>query len=378
MHIHLNNAGAALPAPGVLKTQIEYLRYEALTGGYEAAEDFSSEIEDFYPALAQLLNTQPDHIAWAASATDAYARALSVFDWQKGDTIVTTQQDYVSNQLAFFSLRERFGVSIIRAAEKDSGGVDPQDMERLIDQYRPRLVAVTHIPTNSGLVQPVEQIGQICRAYNVFYLVDACQSAGQRHLDVQAIGCDFLTATMRKFLRGPRGAGFLYASDRMLHSEMTMLMPDLIGATWTGPDQWKQVNTAKKFEYFEYSPALKMGSAVAVRYLLSLDMAKVQQKIEQLSGLFRTELSRLPSIRVLDKGETLGGIVTCVHRDADSLALRTWLRTCGIHSSVSSFNSAVIDFTQKGVASALRLSPHYYNTEEEILRTVEVIGRFEG
>jgi selenocysteine lyase/cysteine desulfurase len=345
-------------------------------GGYEAADARAASIADFYPALAELLHTRPENIAWTASATDGYARALSTIAWKNGDVIVTTNNDYVSNQLAFFSLRERFGVQIIRAADLPTGGVDPADMERMIDLFRPILVAVTHIPTNSGLVQPIERIGQICRHYKILYLVDACQSAGQRILDVNAIGCDFLTATLRKYMRGPRGAGFMYASDRVLQPNQFMLLPDMIGADWTGIDSWKTNPTAKRFEYFEYSPAIKIGSAVATRYLLSQDQQWIQDRITHLGQVLRNRLSDIPDVRVLDHGTHLCGIVTAYHPAFQGYKIRDWLREQRVNTSVSTLNAAQIDFSRKGIDAALRLSVHYYNTEEELEQAVAFIDQF--
>lgn len=374
--IHLNNAGASLIPVPVQKAVQEYLAFEAETGGYEAADVRAASIADFYPALAELLHTRPENIAWTASATDGYARALSTIAWKNGDVIVTTNNDYVSNQLAFFSLRERFGVQIVRAADHPTGGVDPADLEKMVDMFRPVLVAVTHIPTNSGLVQPIERIGQICRHYKTLYLVDACQSAGQRILDVDAIGCDFLTATLRKYMRGPRGAGFMYASDRVLQPNQFMLLPDMIGADWTGIDSWKTNPTARRFEYFEHPPAIKIGSAVATRYLLSQDQQWVQDRTTHLGQVLRNRLSDIPGVRVLDHGTTLCGIVTAYHPAFQGCKVRDWLREQHVNTSVSTLNAAQIDFSRKGVEAALRLSAHYYNTEEEIEQAVAFIEQF--
>jgi selenocysteine lyase/cysteine desulfurase len=374
--IHLNNAGASLAPLAVQNAVKDYLDFEAATGGYEAADVKSVAIADYYHALAELLHTLPANIAWAASATDGYARALSFVDWKPGDILLTTNNDYVSNQLAFFSLRDRFGVQIIRARDLPQGGVNPADMARLIEQFRPKMVAVTHIPTNSGLVQPVEAIGKVCRSFNTLYLVDACQSAGQWVLDVTAIGCDFLTGTMRKFMRGPRGAGFMYVSDRVLHSPQTMLFPDMTGANWTGPDSWDNAPTAARFEYFEHSPAVKIGSAVAVRYLLSVGQAWVQERIQLLAAGLREQLREIPGARILDEGEVLSGIVTVSHPIFHPVKLRDWLREQKVNTSVTAIGMARIDFGRKGVEMALRLSPHYYNTREELTVAVELIKKF--
>ncbi|MCE7924091.1 MAG: aminotransferase class V-fold PLP-dependent enzyme [Haliscomenobacteraceae bacterium CHB4] len=373
--IHLNNAGAALPPMPVLRAMQEHLDLEARMGGYEAADVKATEIAGFYPAIARLLNAQPRNIAFAASATDAYARALSAIPFRPGDAILTTENDYISNQIAFLALQKRFGIRLIRARDTAEGGVDVTDFEQLLKKYRPVLAAVTHVPTNSGLVQPVEAIGNICRAHGVWYLVDACQSAGQMALDVQRIGCDFLSATMRKFLRGPRGAGFLYASDRALDGGLEMLLPDMRSADWTGPDEYVTAPGAHRFEYWEMSPALVLGSKAAAEYALAVGMDWIEQRVKMLANLTRQRLRELPGVQVLDKGTELCGIITAFAPQWDPKQLLEKLRAENINCRLSSLAVAQIDFPRKGVTWALRVSPHYYNTEEEVERMAEVIRR---
>ena len=212
--VHLNNAGASLMPRPVVETILAHLELETSIGGYEAAADAVDRIADTYQDVAELLGTSPDRIAFTEHATASFAAALSAVPFESGDLIVTTRSDYVSNQIQYLSLAHRFGVEIARAPDDPEGGVDLQAMEELIHRRRPRLVAVTQIPSNSGLVQDVASIGTMCRARDILYLVDGCQSVGQMPVDVEAIGCDFFSATSRKYLRGPRGAGFLFVSAR--------------------------------------------------------------------------------------------------------------------------------------------------------------------
>lgn len=373
--IHLNNAGAALPPFPVLRAMQEHLDLEARIGGYEAADEKAAEIEGFYSAIARLLNAKLRNIAFAASATDAYARALSAIPFRPGDAILTTENDYISNQIAFLALQKRLGIKLLRARDTAEGGVDVADFEKLLKKHRPVLAAATHIPTNSGLVQPVVEIGKICREQGIWYLVDGCQSAGQMALDVERIGCDFLTATMRKFLRGPRGTGFLYASDRALEGGLEMLLPDMRSADWTAPDEYLTNPTARRFEYWEMPPALVLGSKAAAEYALSVGMEWIEKRVKILANLTRQRLGELPGVRVLDEGRELCGIITAHATHWEPNRLMEKLRAENINCRISSLAVAQIDFPRKGVSWALRVSPHYYNTEEEIGRFVEVLGR---
>lgn len=374
--VHLNNAGAALmPAP-VVETITSYIALEAELGGYEAAELRRDTIRGFYTATAELLGTNPENIAATSSATDAYARALSAIPFQRGDVILTTINDYVSNQIAFLSLQKRFGITIVRADDDPKGGVSVEDMAAKIQSLNPRLVAVTHVPTNSGLVQPVEVIGALCRENDVLYLVDACQSVGQLPVNVGQIQCDFLTATCRKFLRGPRGMGFLYVSDKVLSEGYAPLFVDLHGASWESADTFLPVPTALRFEDWEFPYALVLGAAEAHRYALNVGLDTIAARNAVLFAQLRGQLATLPGVRLLDEGEHLSSIITLFSDRKPADAIKAALSAERINTSLSVYGGAILDYGRKGMTTAaLRISPHYYNTEDELNTLVETLQR---
>src|SRR2546428_14161275 len=214
--VHLNNASAALMPQCVLRAVTGHLEREANFGGYESADAAAETVQDAYGNVARLLGAQARNIAVVENSTVAFFQALSAFDFKPGDVIVTTRNDYISNQLAYLSLAQRHGVEVRRAADTASGGADPQSVKELLRAPRVRLLAVTWVPTNSGLIQPVATLGEIAEAAGVPYSVDGCQAGGQIPADVTKLRCDFFSGTARKFLRGPRGIGFLYVSDQAL------------------------------------------------------------------------------------------------------------------------------------------------------------------
>ncbi len=365
--VHFNNAGASLMPKPVVDAITNHIELEANIGGYEAADAQKKIIRNFYTSTAELLNTNAENIAAMASATDAYAQALSAIPFERGDVILTTINDYVSNQIAFLSLQKRFGVEVVRAADEPGNGVSVDDMAQKIKSLRPKLVAVTHVPTNSGLVQPVEAIGQLCRENDILYLVDACQSVGQLPVDVTQIQCDFLTATCRKFLRGPRGMGFLYVSDKVLSRGLAPLFVDLHGASWESADTFRLEPTAKRFENWEFPYALVLGAAEANRYALNVGIEAIAKRNAELCATLRSQLSQLPGVRLLDEGNRLSSIITLFSDRKSADELKADLTTEYINTSISPHGAAILDFDQKGMkTSALRISPHYFNTEDEI------------
>jgi selenocysteine lyase/cysteine desulfurase len=363
--VHLNNAGAALMPRPVLEVVTAHLEREARIGGYEAADEALPRVRASYEAVARLVGAHPRNIAMVENATVAFSQALSALDFRPGDVIVTTRADYPSNQLMFLSLARRLGVEVQRAADLPEGGVDPEDLRRLAQHPRCRLVAVSWVPTNSGLVQAAIEVGAVCREIGVPYLVDACQSVGQMPVDVRALQCDFLAATGRKFLRGPRGIGFLYVSDQALERGLYPLYVDLHGADWTDPDAFTLGDGARRFENWEFAFALVLGLGEAARYALAVGPEGFA-RAHRLAHALRERLATLSGVRVLDRGRERCAIVTIDPAGRDAGELKRTLRARGINTSSSHRADGVIDMDEKGVTSVLRLSPHYYNTEDEL------------
>ncbi len=374
-NIHLNNAGASLTTTKVREAIRQYLDFEMMTGGYEAAEASAKDIEDFYQSLATLFHTKRRNFAFTSNATDSYARALSSVPLKKGDVILTTSNDYASNFLAFMVLRKRLGVKVQILPNTSTGEVDLDSVKKSITKYTPKILAVTHIPTNSGLIQPVAEIGKICREFeNVVYMVDGCQAAGQIEVDIANIDCDFYSGSFRKFLRGPRGCGFLYASDHILSKQNPPMMLDMTGATWTGKYEFKLQDSARRYEMYEVNYALMMGARAALKYAINIGMNRIERRVIHLGALMRERWATADiPVSVLDRGTHKGAIVTLHIPNTDPGHLKKYLHSCHINCSVSTRSSALIDFDEKGVEWALRFSPHYYNTVNELDEAVTAV-----
>lgn len=371
--IFLNSAGSSLVTDTVFNQMIDSLTEEAQIGGYALANLNQQGVDEFYTETARLLNCTPENISFQNSATDAYAKAVSSIVFKAGDIILTTDDDYISNQISFLSLKKRFGISIVRAGNLANGDLDLVAFEQLVKLHRPKLVALTHIPTSSGLVQAAAEVGAICRKYNCWYLVDACQSVGQLVVDVQEIGCDFLAATGRKFLRGPRGTGFLFVSDRALEAGLAPLIIDMIGGDWTSVDGYTLQPTAKRFEFWESSVASRLAFKEAVKYANQIGMANIEKYNAGLMAEFRSQLKEVKGLKLQDWGSRVSNILTFTmdHHTTDEIAQH--LRAHDVYFSIAYAGSAMIDFPKKNIGSAIRLSPHYFNTAEELEKVVAIL-----
>ncbi len=364
--VHLNNAGAALVTTAVRDAVAAHLALESEMGGYEAADARAKELHDAYDSIARLLGAKARNIAMQQNSTVAFAQAFAAFDFAPGDLILTSRADYASNQIMYLALARRQGVAFVRAPDAPEGGIDPQAVRELIAGRRPTLVALSWIPTNSGLVQPAEQVGEVCREADVPYIVDACQAVGQMPVDVGRLHCDYLAGTSRKFLRGPRGVGFLYVSDRAIAAGAYPLTVDMHGATWSDPDEFELRPDARRFESWELGFALVLGTGAAADYALEVGIETAQQRAWDLAKYARERLAAVDGVRVLDRGPALCAIATAEVEGRSGDELKLALRARRINTSAPLREDAVIDMDDKGTASALRVSPHYYNSADEI------------
>jgi selenocysteine lyase/cysteine desulfurase len=362
--IHFNNAGSSLMPTPVYQAVLDHLALEQTIGGYAAEDEAEPALEDFYDAFAELLNCDRSEIAYVENATRAWDMAFYSLPLKEGDRILTVEAEYVSNFLAFLHQARRRGLEIDVAPCDASGQVDLDAMERLIGP-KTRLIAVTHIPTQGGLVNPAEEIGKIARRHGITYLLDACQSVGQMPLDVQKIGCDLLSGTGRKFLRGPRGTGFLYVSKKIIdHLDPPFI--DLHAATWTDARTFELRPDARRFENWESYVAGRIGLRAAVRYALELGLEPIRARVTLLADRLRASLAELPGIKVHDLGRLRSGIVTFTKEGEPPRDIQARLRAANIGVSVSSKSSAQLDFGRRGLTQVVRASVHYFNTEDEI------------
>ncbi|MBT6095440.1 MAG: aminotransferase class V-fold PLP-dependent enzyme [Rhodospirillaceae bacterium] len=366
--LHFNNAGAGLMPSPVVDTVTAHLKLEAEIGGYEAADATKTAFENTYSALAKFLNCTTGEIALMENATVAWQAAFYGLaqNFKPGDRILTAEAEYASNYIAYLQMAERTGVTIEAVPSLETGELDVDALENMIDE-RVKLIAITHVPTNGGLVNPAVEIGRVARAANIPYLLDACQAAGQVPLDVEAIGCDMLSATGRKYLRGPRGTGFLYVRQDFLDNVPPPML-DLHGAQWTARDGYTARTDARKFENWEYYVAGQIGLGVAVDYLLALGQDVTCARIGDLSTMLRQGLADIPDITLHDIGRQKGGIVSFSNPVMDPGALKLKLREKGINCSTSSVSSTRLDMEGRGLEMVNRASVHYYNTEDEVQR----------
>ncbi|SEG71055.1 Selenocysteine lyase/Cysteine desulfurase [Thermomonospora echinospora] len=371
--VHLNNAGAALPPAVVHDTVLGHLELESRIGGYEAADAAAEAFTASYDVLARLVGAHPDEIAFVENATRAWDMAFYAIPFRAGERILTTSSEYASNALGFLQAAQRHGAVVEVVPDDGHGQICLDSLARMLDAGNVRLVAINHVPTHDGLVNPAAEVGKLAREAGALYLLDACQSVGQLVVDVAEIGCDLLSATGRKFLRGPRGTGFLYAR-REVAQQLVPPFVDLRAADWTGPDSYELRPDARRFETWERFAAGQLGLAAAASYALGLGLEAIQERVTGLGERLRAALAELPGVTVHDQGLRKSGIVTFTHETVGAPEI-----VARLAAAPRPVNVRVTEQTYRYDAGArpplrVRISPHYYNTEEELDLAVSAVA----
>lgn len=372
--VHLNNAGSSLPPRQVVDAMVDYLRAEEVGGGYEIADERAADLDAVYGASARYLNCRPDEIAATISAGDGWWRAFTSVPLAAGDRILVGHSEYQANAMGWLQAGKR-GVEVDVVPNDSSGTFDVEAFESMLDE-RVKLVSLTMIAMSNGAVHPAAAVGEVLArtGSDAIYLLDACQAAGQLPLDVQQLGCDFLVYTGRKFMRGPRGTGVLFARSD-IHARLgDSPFVDGRSATWATPDSFTYMPDATRFEFGEFGYGAKVGLGVATNYMLDVGIEAIEQRISELSGLLRFDLSAIPKVRVLDQGRHQCGIVTFEVDGVDSPTVQAALREQRINVSGPTVLMAQLDLGPRSIDQVVRAGVHYFNTEQEVARLCEVLA----
>jgi cysteine desulfurase/selenocysteine lyase len=370
--VHFNHSGSSLMPQAVVDVTNQHTILEAEIGGYEAEAAAHDRFLAVYDSIARMLNASPGEIALVENATRAWDMAFYAIPFNPGDVILTSISEYASNVISFLQVAKR-GVTVDVVPNDEFGQISIEALGSMLDS-RVKLVAITHMPTNGGLLQPAAEVGKLARENGSFFLLDACQSAGQLPLDVRELTCDFLSATSRKFLRGPRGAGFLYVRDEVIE-QLEPPMLDLHAAEWTSADGYRIRPDARRFENWEKNYANHLGMGRAVDYALDVGLDRIWAQVVRNAARLREQLAGVPRVTVRDLGATKGGIVTFEVAGIDSETVSHRLREgWKINTSVTGVTSTRFDMESRGIDTLVRSSTHYFTSADEIDLLVSAVA----
>lgn len=362
--VHLNTAGAALPAPGVLVAMAGHLALEERLGPYEAEQRRTEELTGaVYARLAELLGAGADEIALFSSGTDAWCRTVCQLRIPRGSRIWATRYEYAGNLIALQRVARASGCTLEVIPCLPDGDLDLEWIRASLDE-RVALVSVVHMPSGAGVVLPVELVGALLAAAgsSAVYIVDACQTAGQLPLDVRAIGAHALTGAGRKFLRGPRGSGFAYLRAD-LQDRIDPWWYDLHVAQARSLDEHRVTDrTACRFETAERSNAVVLGLLAAVEYTLS---GPGGPAAEVMAALLEAVIT-IPGIRLLAPRPVPAAIVSFVHESCAAERIVAGLAADGITGWVAHGEHTPLYLAADGISEFVRISVHHYTTMADI------------
>ncbi|MFM1723495.1 aminotransferase class V-fold PLP-dependent enzyme [Rhodococcus sp. PAM 2766] len=371
--VFLDSAGSSLPPQPVLATVIGHLRREAEVGGYVAAAERADDLTAVRTSIAQLIGATAPEIALVDSATRAWCDFFTSIPLRPGDRVLLSQVEYASNAITALHRAKETGAVVEVVPSDPTGRIDLDALERMIDD-RVTLVSLVHVPTNGGLINPVREVVDLAHRHGALVLLDACQSVGQLPIDVGELGVDALSATGRKWLRGPRGTGFLYIRGDLARELKPMAM-DLHGAQWLSPDEYLPAADASRFELWECDVAARLGLGVAVDYLLSIGVDYAARAIATGADRIRSELGALPGVRLHDLGTDRCGIVTFTIDGTEPSSIRDRLADSRITVTVSGRSSTLLDMSARGLDAVVRASPHYFVSDGDLSRFAEAVGQ---
>ncbi len=373
-NIHLLASGSALMPKKVVDAIISYTTLEAQIGGYEAQAQCSDQLDNIYNIIAHHIGARRNEIALMGNATLAWCHAFYALPLKPKTRILTCEAEYAANYVAFLQRAKRDDLTIEVVPSDETGALNISALEATMDEDV-SLIAITWVPTNGGLVNPAAAVGKVARAYHVPYLLDACQAAGQMPIDVNTLGCDFLSATGRKFLRGPRGTGFLYVREHWLET-LEPAMIDHFAAPWVARDRYELRQDARRFETWENAYALRAGLGAAIEYVDKIGIEKIETYVSHLADYCRQLLQQNQKIMLRDNGTHRCAIVSFSIDGADPANIIQQMTNSGFIIGASPPSSTRLDAERRNLPTVLRIAPHYYNTKEEITRAINKLNEY--
>ncbi|HMV46999.1 MAG TPA: aminotransferase class V-fold PLP-dependent enzyme [Blastocatellia bacterium] len=350
-HVYLNHAAVAPISQPVFERMQEYTR-DLLEHGLVHFREWGEAVARVRKLAARFINAEPDEIAFAPNTSSGLAYVANGIDWQAGDNIVSADCEFPANSVPWRRVCREFGVELRLAHERD-GRLETEEILSLIDS-RTRVVALSFVEFASGFRNDLAAIGRHCRERGVLFVVDAIQGLGALRLDVEACCIDALSADAHKFLLGPDGVALFYVS----RAAMERIKPTVTG--WMSvarpfdfdPEQ-PYADGARRFEAGALNTAGVVGLGAAIELFQQTGLERIESHLLELGdhlceGLLNKGYQLVSSRRASEKS----AVICCRHEKFSANDLYQIL------------NARRIITTPR--LGRLRISPHFYNTREDI------------
>ena len=363
--INFNNAGSSQTFKKTINEITRYLKDEENLGGYFCADLFKKKLNNFYINLSQLLNCEPDEISFISNTTVGYNYLINSLKFKKNSNILIFENEYESNLICL--LRNKIKFRIVRCLE--NGEIDYLDLKSKIDKDT-CLVSLCHLSSHTGNLNSLHKITEFIKKIKpeIFILVDVCQSVGQIEIDFKKINCDAMVGSGRKYLRGPRGTGFLILNKKSKNNIIPLILDSHNFSL-----SKKTLKKKKIFENFEHSPALKVGLSNSIKQINMIGIKKIEMDIKKKSLYLRKKLQNYKRIRFFENILKISGINTFIVDGVDIQKVYEYMINKKILISVVN-NRFPLKYKKKK-SGALRVSIHYYNTYKQLDYLVKCLSK---
>lgn len=359
--VHLNHAGVAPVCGPAVEAMMKYCG-EASSLPYSEV-DWYSDINDLRSQAATLIGARSGgEIAFVPNTSTGLATVARGLEWRRGDQVVITDVEYPANRYPWEDLG-RFGVELIEVKQHPDGRVETEEICDAVTD-RTRVVSISHVQYGSGCRVDLKPISDVVHRAGGYLCVDGIQSVGVVPVDVAAMGVDFLSADGHKWMLGPEGAGLLYVHEElceMLHPPVVGWL-NMVNAHDYGAYEYVFRKDAQRFEPGTQNIVGLLGLKAAVSMLVEIGVDRIWERVEQLTGMLEAGLRErgygVFSPRRVE-AERSGSVVFEVKGDEDAAGLVK--RLAGEKVYVALRNGRV------------RVSPHFYNTEEQIDRLLGML-----
>jgi cysteine desulfurase / selenocysteine lyase len=368
---YFNHAGASLMSPAVLDTVVTHLQLESRIGGYAAAMQQQPALDQVYARAAQLLNCDTDEVALTDSHSRGWRDVLSCLHFSQGDRILVARSEWGGNYAALAHMAQRSGASVDIIPSTATGEVCLDALAHMIDE-RVRLVSLTWLPANGGLIQPAAKVGALTRAAGIPFFLDAAQAVGQMPVDVRALECDVLTTPGRKWLRGPRGTGLLYVRRAFL-SALTPPIVDHFTAPFA-QGRYTLRQDARRFETSETGIAARLGLGQALEEALTQGLENIQHRVFAKSHAIRQALAHIPNVQLRDIGVAQSGLVSFTFDHCNAKLAQARLNAQGVEVALNGLAFTPLDLQARGLTDILRASAHTTTTDADIDRLIHAVS----
>ena len=358
--IYMNHAGVAPLSRRVQDAMVAFIE-DATVNGAVNAEEWAETAEVCRAAAAQLINAATTEIAFMKNTTQGILIAANGIDWREGDNVVTTAVEFPANVYPWWCLKERYGVETRMVPERD-GCIHLEDIAAAIDK-RTRVVTISHVEFASGYRNDIQAIGTLCREQDIWFVVDAIQSLGAIEVDVKTSQIDILAADGHKWLLAPEGAAIFYCADE---KRERLINTNVGWASVVNPRDFLDYDLtlkpdATRFEEGSYNSVGLYGLNAAIELIHEVGIANIEARILDLTARLITGL------------EAKGYRIITPKIEAARAGIVIFESTK--HTTPAEIYAALLEHhiitAERG--SGVRVSPHFYNTEVEIERLLDVL-----